>query len=124
MLVCFPVEKNNGLESTVYGHFGSAPIFVIADTETNTLREIGNQNLNHEHSKCNPVQALNGEKVDAIILGGIGGGALTKLQAMNIDVFKATAPTIKENMELLKENKLLPMTSTCSGHSHGGGCGH
>ena len=33
MKVCFPVEKNEGINSVVYGHFGSAPAFVMVDTE-------------------------------------------------------------------------------------------
>lgn len=35
MKICFPVSKVNGMESEVYGHFGSAPSFVVIDTEFN-----------------------------------------------------------------------------------------
>ncbi len=31
MKICFPVEQHEGLESQVYGHFGSAPSFVVVD---------------------------------------------------------------------------------------------
>ena len=34
MKVCFPTETLQGLDSRVYGHFGSAPGFVIVDTGT------------------------------------------------------------------------------------------
>ena len=37
MKVCFPVQKNEGVESTVYNHFGSAPLFVLVDTAANTV---------------------------------------------------------------------------------------
>ena len=29
MKMCFPVESDQGLESKVFGHFGSAPVFVV-----------------------------------------------------------------------------------------------
>ena len=29
MKICVPVEVNNGLESRPFGHFGSAPMFVV-----------------------------------------------------------------------------------------------
>ena len=35
MKICFPVQNDNGIESTVYNHFGSAPVFVVFDTDTN-----------------------------------------------------------------------------------------
>ena len=33
MKVCFPVQKDEGVESQVYNHFGSAPVFIMVDTE-------------------------------------------------------------------------------------------
>jgi len=43
MKICFPVEENKGLESAVYGHFGSAPGFVTFDTETEEAGFINNR---------------------------------------------------------------------------------
>ena len=40
MKICFPVQKNEGMSSLVYGHFGSAPIFLVLDTETNAVAAI------------------------------------------------------------------------------------
>ncbi|RME41495.1 MAG: diguanylate cyclase, partial [Deltaproteobacteria bacterium] len=37
MKVCFPVNNDQGLESEVYGHFGSAPAFVVVDTESHEV---------------------------------------------------------------------------------------
>ena len=31
MKICVPVEVNNGFESRPFGHFGSAPMFVVYD---------------------------------------------------------------------------------------------
>ncbi len=122
MKVCIPVEVNEGLESKPFGHFGSAPMFVVYDLESDKLSQINNGDLGHEHGKCQPIKALSGNIVDAVIVGGIGQGAIVKLNSMGIKVFKAQANTIKENIELFKANKLneFPSNHTCS-HD---GCGH
>ncbi|WP_373599391.1 NifB/NifX family molybdenum-iron cluster-binding protein [Paraclostridium bifermentans] len=122
MKVCVPVEVNEGLESKPFGHFGSAPMFVVYDLENDKLSQIDNGDLGHEHGKCQPIKALSGNVVDAVIVGGIGQGAIVKLNSMGIKVFKAQANTIKENIELFKANKLneFPSNHTCS-HD---GCGH
>ena len=124
MKLCFPVEKDNGLNSNVFGHFGSAPLFVVYDTDGDLLSSIDNQDIDHIHGKCNPLKALNGKLVDAVIVGGIGAGAITKLNEMEIKVYKATSGSIQENLDLFKENKLTEMTMahTCGGHI--GGCIH
>ena len=43
MKLCFPVKIDNGLESIVFNHFGSSPLFVLLDTETNETGVINNQ---------------------------------------------------------------------------------
>jgi len=126
MKVCFPVEKADGMESQVYGHFGSAPVFIVVETGNNNVTTISNNDQHHEHGACNPLKALNNEKVDAIVVGGIGMGALTKLNQLGIKVFQAKASTIGENMKMMKSEELPVFTprQCCSGHSQIGGCSH
>jgi len=124
MKLCFPVESDKGLESKVYGHFGTAPVFIVIDTETNTSETINNQDLGHVHGMCNPIKALNGKIVDAVIVGGIGAGAINKLHAMGIKVYRACEGTARDNMDSFKNNTMQEMSigQICSGHA--GGCGH
>ena len=123
MKICFPVQNNNGIDSLVYSHFGSAPVFVIVDTESGSVKSLSNGDQHHEQGACNPVMALNNEQVDAIVVGGIGGGALNKLNQKGIKVFRAQQPTVSENVALFNAGVLLEFTlqHTCSGHS---GCSH
>ncbi|MGL5347040.1 MAG: NifB/NifX family molybdenum-iron cluster-binding protein [Peptostreptococcaceae bacterium] len=122
MKICVPVEVNNGLESKPFGHFGSAPMFVVCDLNSGEVNKIDNGDLGHEHGKCQPLKALSGTEVDAVIVGGIGQGAIIKLNQMGIKVYKAQANTIGDNINLLKENKLqeFSLNHTCS-HN---GCSH
>ncbi len=124
MKICFAVLKDEGVESTVYDHFGSAPAFVVVNTEGNDVSSVVNRDMNHVHGACNPIQAIGGTQVDAVVVGGIGAGALMKLNAEGIKVFKAASDTVKGNIGLFNENRLPELTidRTCAGHR--GGCGH
>jgi predicted Fe-Mo cluster-binding NifX family protein len=123
MKLCFPIEANNGLESLVYGHFGSAPMFFIYDSETKYTEIIDNQNLSHAHGMCSPIQALNGKTMDAIVVGGIGAGAINKLNMMGIKVYRAKEDTIQKNIELFINQSMPEITLDHACNQHGG-CGH
>ena len=126
MKVCFPVQQNKGIESTVYNHFGSAPHFVLVDSETSEVSAIQNRDEHHVHGACNPLKALDGRQIDAVVVGGIGGGALGKLQQAGIKVYRAQSESIRANLSLLASDSLPQFTlqTTCGGHGHGAGCAH
>jgi predicted Fe-Mo cluster-binding NifX family protein len=124
MKVGFAVQGNDGVESRVYDHFGSAPAFIIVDTDGKDVLTVNNKNLHHVHGACNPIMALDGKSVEAMVVGGIGAGALTKLNALGIKVYGAGALTVKENLALLSENKLQELSINNSCRAHQGGCGH
>ena len=124
MKVGFTVQVNEGIESKVYDHFGSAPAFIIVDTEQKDVLTVDNKDLHHVHGACNPIMVLDGKSVDAMVVGGIGAGALVKLNAIGIKVYGAGASTVKENLGLLNENKLQELSVYNSCRSHQGECGH
>ena len=80
--------------------------------------------MHHEHGACNPIMALNGNQIDAMIVGGIGGGALMKLNSMGIKVYGAGAMTVKENIALLGDDRLQELSMDNSCRAHQGQCGH
>ncbi len=124
MKLCFPVKADNGLESEIFGHFGSAPFFVVFDTDNEETSTINNQDLGHVHGQCNPMKALDGKMMDAIIVGGIGGGAIKGLNNKGIKVYKAGKGDIRENIKLFQAGTLTEMTMAHTCGSHAGGCGH
>jgi predicted Fe-Mo cluster-binding NifX family protein len=126
MKVGFAVQGNEGVESKVYDHFGSAPVFIIVDTEEKYVATVNNKDLHHAHGACNPIMALDGKSVEAMVVGGIGAGALMKLQNEGIRVFRAVEGNVSENLELLKSGKLpeFAVSMTCAGHKDGHGCVH
>ena len=80
MKIAFPVLEDKGLDSVVHGHFGSAPFFVFVDVDGDSVEVFENPDQDHQHGNCNPMSALGGRRVDGVVVGGIGGGALKKLK--------------------------------------------
>jgi len=117
MNICIPVEADNALDSPVCAHFGSAPSFMIVDTDTGSCRAIANGNEHHGHGMCMPLQSLRGEPIDGMVVGGIGMGALNKLSAANIRVYVAEQATVGEVVAAFKAGTLRLMQP-------GMACGH
>jgi len=126
MKIAFPVQQDQGFESQVYGHFGTAPYFVIVDSETGVHETSTNNDVHHLHGQCQPMKALAGNPVDAVVVGGIGGGALMGLQSRGVRVFRAVEGSVKQNLEFIKTGKLpeFSVNMTCAGHHGQGGCQH
>lgn len=126
MKIAFPTQKPKGLESPVYGHFGSADYFIIVDIDSGMVESMGNPDKNHIHGQCQPLKALSAKIVDAVVVGGIGAGALQKLNADGVQTYRAVEGTVSENLKLIQSGVLPVFTleHTCAGHSDRQGCIH
>jgi len=118
MRICIPVEKNEGENSKVYGHFGSAPCFVIYDIEKKSIEAIDNANQHHTHGACNPLGAIEGKKVDIVVTGGMGMGAVMKLNAGGIKVYRSTLATVKDVVEEFAKGNMVELNATNACASH------
>ncbi len=124
MRICFPVINAKGLESTVHDHFGSAPYFLVFDTETRDLLQMPNNDAHHSQGVCSPIKALNGQSVDAIVVGGIGKGALSRLNQAGIRVYRTRGVTVGENVDQFAAGSLREFTLLQSCGGSRGGCAH
>jgi predicted Fe-Mo cluster-binding NifX family protein len=109
------------MESNVCNHFGSAPYFMLYDMESDQWKIMENSQQHQGHGACNPLQYLNGESIDAMLVGGIGRRAIDKLNRMGITIYRAIGGTVTENIEGLKNKELSELSpdESCAGH-HGG----
>jgi predicted Fe-Mo cluster-binding NifX family protein len=121
MKVCFPIEQDRGMESLPYAHFGSAPYFLVYDTESRQAKTIDNRDEHHAHGACNPLKALAGDTVDALVVGGIGSRAIAGLNRLGIKVYRATPGTIRENIARLEKKELVEWAPDdgCGQRHHG-----
>lgn len=122
MNICIPVTEDNGAASPVSPHFGSAPLFMIVDTDSGACRAIPNGNAHHGHGMCAPLATLTGESIDGFVVGGIGTGALAKLGAAGIRVFQSEHATVEQAVSAFKSGTLKTMSPgmACAqdGHAH------
>jgi predicted Fe-Mo cluster-binding NifX family protein len=123
MKLCFPVAHDRGLDSHIHPHFGSTPIFLVVDTETGATRSIANGSCEHEHGHCDPLAALAGADVNAIVVSGIGAGALERLRAADVDVYFSGPMTVATALAAIRGRVLRPMRPE-DALARGLGCGH
>jgi predicted Fe-Mo cluster-binding NifX family protein len=128
MIICFPTNRDQGLESKVSEHFGSAPMFLLVDSQSKEVKAHVNVDRRSGHGSCQPLRSLNGQYVDAIVAGGIGRGALAGLNQAGLRVYQACSGTIADNLAQISAGQLREMTRdhVCGGHggAHGHGHGH
>jgi predicted Fe-Mo cluster-binding NifX family protein len=120
MNICIPIEKDEGLSSAVYGHFGSAPYFAIYNTQSKEMEVINNGNLHHSHGQCSPIAALSGKSVDILATGGIGAGAIERLRTMGVKVCRVSLnQTIQDIIMSHEQDELREIGSNdvCDHHS-------
>jgi predicted Fe-Mo cluster-binding NifX family protein len=118
--VCIAVDEDRGLESSVCGHFGSAPLFLIVDIQSGRYKAVPNS-----EGGCHSVRAFQGENVGALVVGGIGKGALAAVQAAGIPVLFTEQATVREVVQAFLEGDVPEPTlrATCGGHAKAGEAG-
>lgn len=130
MNLCIPTSDENGLDSRIHGHFGSAPYLALVDARNLAVEFLPKEGApphadGHHGGGCQPAAALGGRTVDAVFCHGMGRGALTSLEALGIPVYQTGAATVREALEAILRGEVQRMeTATCAGHGHGhgGGC--
>jgi len=126
MKLCFPIANNQGLDSAVFDHFGSAPLYLVVDSESEQFSVQENCDKGHSHGACNPAGAVQGLGVEGIVVGGIGRGALMSLNRAGYRVFQAKGQLVRDTLADLKSAALQEFSpaSVCGGHASGHGAGH
>lgn len=121
MKLCIPVVEEKGTESKISEHFGSAPGFLLFDTETETVTYIANWNQHHSHGQCHPLKVLAAHSPDAVVCGGMGKGAVATLHASGIKTYLGKGLTAKDVIAEFNAGRLEELTvhHACGGH---GGC--
>jgi predicted Fe-Mo cluster-binding NifX family protein len=131
MKVCFPMNVNEGLQSTIFGHFSSAPLFLVVDSESREIEVIENCDPEAPLQGCNPFSALQGKTLDAIIVEGIGDAALQTMNMCGFRVYSATTSSLEQALEDFENQKLEEMVpfysqyeGRCGDDNEDDGCDH
>lgn len=118
MKICIPVESVEGLNASVFGHFGSAPYFLVYDTQSNGFEILGNEDSDHVHGNCHPLKVLEDKQIDTVICRGMGARAIERLNKGGIRAYRTDAKTAEEAARRCKEGGLdeLTVENCCVDH--------
>jgi predicted Fe-Mo cluster-binding NifX family protein len=109
MEVCFPVVNDEGSASTIYGHFASAPLFVVVDAATGQSTAIANCDPDSPYAGCNPFAALNNRKFDGIVVGGANDESVRVMNMCGFRMYQAESASVAENLALFEAGDLLEL---------------
>ena len=123
MRLLIPTTDTNGASAQLSGHFGRAPFYAIADTETGTMLRRESVRVSHGHGECVPASDVFGEDgYDAVVCQGIGRGAIARL---NRPAFRSSCPTGRTSPRPSRPSGVGPCALSASedGCSGSGSCG-
>jgi len=119
--IMMPVEDEKGLEAKVAHHFGMAPYFAIVEFgENQKTPKVTIEPNRSEHMGGAPGhshESFLALKPDVVVAYAMGPGALNTFLGAGVTVLKATALTVKGNIEFFKEGKLKELVGGCE-HAH------
>ncbi len=87
--IAIPSNGKGGMNGTRSGHFGHCDVFTLIDVENSKIKEISIlQNQEHVQGGCMvPVNLLSQNRVNALIVGGIGMRPLMGFKQVGIHVY-------------------------------------
>ena len=93
------------LKGNVFQHFGKTTEFKIYEVENNEVKKsyvISNNGITH----CALIDYLKENNVDVLICGGLGYGAVSKLNELNIKLYAGVSGLADDAVKSLLDNTL------------------
>jgi predicted Fe-Mo cluster-binding NifX family protein len=118
MRICIPTENDQGLDSRLCGHFGSAPYFALADTDSGEVTIEPNSARHHSHGQCAPVDRIDVNRTDAVVCQGMGKRAYSSFQRAGVEILITSGTTVRDVLSEAGERTLqsLSLERACGGH--------
>jgi predicted Fe-Mo cluster-binding NifX family protein len=121
--IAIPSNGEGGLNGTRAGHFGHCDVFTLVDVKDGQIEKVSIlANQEHVHGGCMvPVNLLAENRVNALIVGGIGMRPLMGFRQVGIDVYHDDQrPEIEPVVMDLIQGKLMQIRNdqVCGGGAH------
>ena len=119
MKICIPIINEQGFDSKVCEHFGSAPYFLIYDTDKEVINIVRNSNAHHSHGMCHPLKTLEDQNIDVVICNGMGTRAIQRLNDGGIKAYRVSGESAGEVLKRYQEGILTEITieNACMNHN-------
>ena len=107
----------NTMESQLDQRFGRAVSFLIVETKNMDYEAINNSAAaSSGGAGISAAQLVADKGAEAVITGNVGPNAMNVLKAANIEIYKGSAASVKENVELFKKGALEKINTTVPAH--------
>ena len=117
MKVAIPTMGNKGLDEQVGEHFGRVPTYTLVDTETNEVKVVPNTS-HHLGGRGYPTELLASIGVNIMFCSGLGTWAIQMFEQFGIEVYVGAYGTVKNGMEMWKNNQLQMATNETACQQH------
>ena len=127
MRLLIPTTDTNGVNAQLSGHFGRAPYYTVADTETGAVVTVANPSVSHGPGECAPAADILGHgSFDAVVCQGIGRGAISRMAEEGVPVYVHGGPDVASAVAAFRSRSLqiAGADNGCSGSGSCGGEGH
>ena len=122
-VIAVPSMHPGGLDAPRSGHFGRCDAFTLAtvkDGKVVSSRVVSN--VEHSEGGCLvPVQLLQGEGANALVVAGIGMRPLVGFRNVGIQVMVGPGERVSDVLEAYLAGTVRPIDDgdVCGGHTHG-----
>lgn len=112
----------NKMDSQMDQRFGRAASFLIVETKNLDYEAIDNSAAAASGGAgISAAQLVADKGAEAVVTGNVGPNAMNVLKAANIEIYKGSAASVKENVELFKKGALEKISTTVPVHFGMGG---
>ncbi|MGD0424135.1 MAG: NifB/NifX family molybdenum-iron cluster-binding protein [Candidatus Bathyarchaeia archaeon] len=118
--LAIPCTGQASLQARVSPHFGHCHSYAIVTIEEGKVKTI-EPTSNKEHSDCSePVRALVANKVNLMLVGGMGMRPYMAFKELGIEVRCGVTGTVAEAVQSYLKGETLPMSqdAMCKCHGH------
>jgi predicted Fe-Mo cluster-binding NifX family protein len=109
----------------VSSHYGQSEGFILAEVDNGLVKSRSTIQAPTQHSCGGLAELFIQHKVDTVIVGGIGGGAIQHLNAAGMNIVAGASGSIDEVLSSYMDGSLVPGDAVCGGeHGQSGQCHH
>lgn len=107
MIVCIPAEKKEDNTHRVFKHLGTAPIYILYDSEAKKIEFIKNELIKKQvNNKTDQPFNLKEKKIDSLIVQNMGESAIAYFNKKGVCIYKAQNQSADANLKALLNGEL------------------
>jgi predicted Fe-Mo cluster-binding NifX family protein len=120
--IAISANDNNGIESTVSGHFGRCPYFIIVEVEENAIQSVQAIDNPHyaSHTPGQVPEFIKRQGAGVMLTGGMGHRAVGFFEQYGIEVATGAADTAQQAVQDYLAGKLRGASPCAESRRHHG----